>query len=42
MGSTVEVANGLSAADRVINNPPDSLEDGEKVKAAAPAPAGQG
>jgi RND family efflux transporter MFP subunit len=42
MGATVEVASGLSAADRVINNPPDSLEDGEKVKVAAPAPAGRG
>jgi RND family efflux transporter MFP subunit len=37
LGTSVEVATGLSAADRVIANPPDSLEDGEKVRVAAPA-----
>ncbi len=43
LGSVVEVASGLSPADRIIDNPPDSLEDGDQVKvapaAAEPAPA---
>jgi RND family efflux transporter MFP subunit len=30
-GKTVEVASGLRDSDRVIQNPPDSLIDGEKV-----------
>jgi RND family efflux transporter MFP subunit len=37
LGATVEIATGLTGADRVIANPPDSLEDGEKVRVAAPA-----
>ncbi|THD70749.1 efflux RND transporter periplasmic adaptor subunit [Phenylobacterium sp.] len=37
LGATVEIATGLSPRDRVIDNPPDSLEDGEKVRVAAPA-----
>ncbi|HLZ73430.1 efflux RND transporter periplasmic adaptor subunit [Phenylobacterium sp.] len=37
LGTQVEIATGLSAADRVIANPPDSLEDGETVRVAAPA-----
>ncbi|HZZ31764.1 MAG TPA: efflux RND transporter periplasmic adaptor subunit [Phenylobacterium sp.] len=37
LGATVEIATGLSPGDRVIDNPPDSLEDGEKVRVAAPA-----
>ncbi len=32
LGTSVEIATGLSAADRVIANPPDSLEDGELVR----------
>jgi RND family efflux transporter MFP subunit len=41
LGTSVEIAAGLSAGDRVINNPPDSLEDGEKVRVAGP-PARRG
>jgi RND family efflux transporter MFP subunit len=35
MGSSVDVAGGLSAADRIIDNPPDSLRDGDPVNIAA-------
>ena len=42
LGTSVEIATGLDAGERVINNPPDSLEDGEKVRVAAPAPARRG
>jgi multidrug efflux pump subunit AcrA (membrane-fusion protein) len=31
-GNTVEVLAGLSATDRVINNPPDSIADGMTVQ----------
>jgi RND family efflux transporter MFP subunit len=34
LGTTVEIATGLGPHDRVINNPPDSLEDGEVVRVA--------
>lgn len=37
-GTEVEVVTGLSAHDRVIDNPPDSLSDGDPVRVAAPAP----
>jgi RND family efflux transporter MFP subunit len=39
MGATVEIANGVGADDRVVNNPPDSLADGEQVRTAQPAVA---
>jgi len=32
MGNVVEVSSGVSASDRVIDSPEDSLEDGDKVK----------
>jgi RND family efflux transporter MFP subunit len=32
LGATVEIAKGLGPADRVINNPPDSLADGQLVR----------
>jgi multidrug efflux system membrane fusion protein len=32
LGTTVIVASGLSPADRVVNNPPDSLSEGDKVR----------
>jgi RND family efflux transporter MFP subunit len=35
LGSSVEVLGGLTAGDRVIDNPPDSLTDGEVVRVAA-------
>lgn len=37
MGNVVEIATGLTAADKVIDNPPDSLEDGDKVTVAPDA-----
>jgi RND family efflux transporter MFP subunit len=36
LGSTVEILNGLSAKQKVIINPPDSLIDGEKVRVVDP------
>ena len=41
-GETVEVLDGVSASDRVVLNPPDSLADGDKVSVAADVPAGKG
>lgn len=32
LGQTVEVMSGLNAADRVVDNPPDSISDGELVR----------
>jgi multidrug efflux system membrane fusion protein len=40
-GSTLEVLGGVSLEDRVIINPADSLEDGQKVNVATEAPEGQ-
>jgi multidrug efflux pump subunit AcrA (membrane-fusion protein) len=42
-GATVEIAYGLTAADRVIDNPPDSLRPGDVVQLArtGPAPGGR-
>ena len=37
MGNTVEVLSGLTAADRVINSPPDSLQTGDEVHIAGDA-----
>nr|MEA2797236.1 rane fusion protein multidrug efflux system [Phenylobacterium sp.] len=36
LGTTVEVAAGLTPADRVIDNPPDSLRPGDQVRIAVP------
>ena len=36
-GNTVEVLSGLNADDRVINNPPDSIAEGDQVSIAAPS-----
>lgn len=38
-GNTIEVLDGLSASDRVIDNPPDSLADGMSVQIATNSPA---
>jgi hypothetical protein len=35
-GASVQIITGLSASDRVIQDPPDSLIEGEKVLVAAP------
>ena len=32
LGSSVEIATGISATDRVIDSPPDSLEQGDAVR----------
>jgi membrane fusion protein, multidrug efflux system len=37
LGTTVELSTGVSPADRVVDNPPDSLATGERVRIAAPA-----
>jgi len=39
-GATVQILAGLSATDQVIQNPPDSLIDGEAVRVVAPSAAG--
>jgi len=38
-GATVEVGAGLTRADRVIDNPPDSLQDGDAVRTGGKADA---
>lgn len=35
-GATVEIVSGLNAGDRVIQDPPDSLIEGEKVRVESP------
>jgi RND family efflux transporter MFP subunit len=41
LGTEVEVVKGLTAADRVVNSPPDSLSAGDKVRiAGAPLSSG--
>jgi len=39
LGTDVEILQGLTATDRVVNSPPDSLSSGDKVQIAAPAAA---
>lgn len=36
LGAAVEIASGIGLGDRVIDNPPDSLEDGQTVKISQP------
>jgi RND family efflux transporter MFP subunit len=38
-GTEVEVVSGLTAGDQVIDNPPDSLSDGDPVRVVTPPPA---
>jgi RND family efflux transporter MFP subunit len=38
-GKTIEVLNGIGPDDAVIVNPPDSIEDGLRVRIAPPPPA---
>jgi RND family efflux transporter MFP subunit len=40
-GATVEVVSGLDAGDRVIQDPPDSLIEGQKVAVQTPKEGGQ-
>ena len=41
-GAMVEIATGLSPDDKVIDNPPDSLEEGDLVRVAMPNPPAGG
>ena len=34
LGSTVEIGSGLSAGDRVVDNPPEALAEGDLVRIA--------
>jgi hypothetical protein len=38
MDSAVEVAEGLSASDRLIDNPPHTLLEGDSVRIVTPRP----
>jgi membrane fusion protein, multidrug efflux system len=38
LGSTVQVTSGLSPSDKLVNNPPAGLLDGETVQPVAPMP----
>jgi multidrug efflux pump subunit AcrA (membrane-fusion protein) len=38
-GQTIEIGSGLAADDRVIQNPPDGIADGDAVRVAEPAKA---
>lgn len=42
LGTTLEIGSGLAVSDRVVDNPADTLTDGEKVRVAAPAGAAHG
>ena len=39
-GATVEVVSGINAGDRIIQDPPDSLIEGEKVAVQTPSQGG--
>jgi RND family efflux transporter MFP subunit len=39
LGTRVDIATGLTPGDAVVDNPPDSLANGERVRVAAAAPA---
>jgi hypothetical protein len=36
LGTQVVVGSGLTPTDRVVNNPPDSLSNGDRVRIASP------
>ena len=38
-GASVQIVTGLNASDQVIQDPPDSLIDGEKVTVVSPGNA---
>lgn len=42
LGSAVEVAAGLGRRDRIVDNPPDSLSNGDLVRVAAARPRAPG
>ena len=37
LGSTIELASGLTPGDLVIENPPDGVQEGDRVQVAVPA-----
>jgi RND family efflux transporter MFP subunit len=38
LGNAVELGDGVTRADRIIDSPPDGLADGDQVRVAAPPP----
>ncbi len=38
LDNAVEVAEGISASDRIVNNPSAALLEGDKVRVVTPAP----
>lgn len=38
-GAEVEILSGIEPNDRLVDSPPDSLEDGDQVRVSTPAPA---
>jgi hypothetical protein len=42
LGTEVEVVQGLSLSDRLVNSPPDSLATGDKVRVSGPSAEGGG
>ena len=36
-GATVQIVSGLNPGDQIIQDPPDSLIDGEKVTVVSPS-----
>ena len=42
LGTTVEINSGLTASDRVVDNPPDSLRSGDVVRIGSEAEGGGG
>ena len=38
LGTAVRLNSGLSATDLVLDNPPDSIGNGDVVRVAAPVP----
>jgi len=41
-GATVQIVSGLKSSDQVVQDPPDSLIDGEKVTVVSPDNSGTG
>jgi RND family efflux transporter MFP subunit len=39
LGSSIEIDSGLSTSDKVVDNPPDSLAEGQLVRVARPSAA---
>jgi multidrug efflux pump subunit AcrA (membrane-fusion protein) len=40
LGTSIELASGVSPGDRVIESPPDGIENGDRVRVAAVAETG--